>query len=470
MALEKRWGEISAQAFLLQGTAEGVATVSNASLFRVKQRVTLTDGPNTLNLEVKRVTSETTLELGSQAKDIFDRADISAFTAGSILRAIEQPKFKISPDDVLQAVFEHEPVVALRTFLVDGLGNRIDQNNPTPSLTSFIRDGAAQQVTEDTVDPSQNRPLPVKLTGFSGDLAFNLETQSAGVYSNPDNLKPDNIGIIAHERSVGTDETNQTQRVTAIRGTVDADTVSQDVSLHDAEGEGLDSTVNSSGRSLDVLTPDNTISGSLTALNATLAMSLTGLGSIGFQISDTGTFDGTLVVQCSLDGGVSWKSVPFLDVLNSAIYQQLTLTNPNSLQIYSVIPLGGASHIRVLVTAYNSGSLDLVIRGSKVIGTTGQVTAPAFSTIVNTYPVIPKNTATLILSANTNRKFAYISNNSGSVVNIQLGSDVGLSATTGLVVPPNEKYELRGDNLYTGDVYAYTGGNGVTISISEGTP
>lgn len=42
-----------------------------------------------------------------------------------------------------------------------------------PSSLSFVLDGSNQTVTEDTVTPANNRPLPVKLTGFDGDVAIN---------------------------------------------------------------------------------------------------------------------------------------------------------------------------------------------------------------------------------------------------------------------------------------------------------
>jgi len=38
---------------------------------------------------------------------------------------------------------------------------------------SFTLDGASQVVTEDTAVPANNRPLPVKLTGFDGDVIIN---------------------------------------------------------------------------------------------------------------------------------------------------------------------------------------------------------------------------------------------------------------------------------------------------------
>lgn len=280
----------------------------------------------------------------------------------------------------------------------------------------------------------------------------------------------DNLGIKAQERNLSPDDTKYNKRVTAVVGSVDTDTISIDTSLHDKNGNGIDSTTNSSGRSLDTVTPDNTFTGTISSLNGSVSMSITGLSSIGFQISSGGTFVGTLIAQCSIDGGTSWKTVPFLDILNSAIYQSITTTSPNALQIFSIIPLGGSSQVRILASQYSSGTAIIVLRGSKIIGTTGQVTASAFSQVVNTFPAIPKNTTTLILAANPNRKYAYISNNSSSIVTVQFGQSTGLSAITGLVIDSNKFIEIKGDNLFTGDIYGYTGGNSVVISVTEGIP
>ncbi len=132
---------------------------------------------------------------------------------------------------------------AKRTKLVDLSGLAISPANPLSVFTSFIRNGIAQQVTEDTADPSNNRPLPVKITNITGDVIIepdnlNLNVQNKGEYDGPTNDNPDSIGIVAHERSAATDETHQTRRPTAIRGTgSDSSTVSQDIALHDDQGQ-----------------------------------------------------------------------------------------------------------------------------------------------------------------------------------------------------------------------------------------
>lgn len=490
MAIEKKWPAISPRLFTANGSDKGIVTILNTSGFKVKQHVVISGtGLSDLSVQVKRVISSTQLIVGplnpGQGKQsLTTTSDLSAYTlaANSFIFAEEQDKANLKPNDIIQAVYRQEPGTTIGVELDDEFGNPYNASNPIPvdlstsptakTFNTFLKDNAEQIVTEDTVNPANNRPLPVKLTGLDGDVKItadnlNLDTQSEGIYDAINNTNPDNIGIIAFERATTPGDPNQIQKVSAIKL---ADVTALDISAHDATGQGIDSTSHSEGRSLDVLTPDNTTNGTLNALNANVSMNLSGLSSVGFQIANGGDFIGTIQVECSLDGGTQWKQVPFIDILNSAVYQEISLTSPNSLQIYSIILLGGASHVRIIATAYTSGSANIVIRGSKVIGVNSQVSAAEFSQINNTYVTIAKGVATLILSANPARKYAYISNNSGNVVNIQLGSSTGLTALTGLVIQSNGFHEIKGDNLFTGDIYAYTGNNNVILSVSEGTP
>lgn len=56
----------------------------------------------------------------------------------------------------------------------------------------FLRDSVATDVNEDTVDPANNVPLPVKLTGVTGDVkitAQNLDVQSSHIGADPDSIR-----------------------------------------------------------------------------------------------------------------------------------------------------------------------------------------------------------------------------------------------------------------------------------------
>jgi len=216
-------------------------------------------------------------------------------------------------------------------------------------------------------------------------------------------------------------------------------------------------------------TPDTSAPATpLNTLNSNVAISVEGLSSVGFQLN-SGTFTGILVAESSVDGGNKWTTVPFYDPINSSVLTQLIFTSPNPDKIVSIIPIGGSSHVRVRVLSYTSGSATGLLRATQVSGSTGTVTASAFGNVVNTYPVILANIVTQILAPNVNRKYSYISNNSASTLRLQFNSGVGLAANTGFALEPQEVFELKGDNLYTGAVYALSASD-VTLSIAEGSP
>lgn len=248
MAIERLWESTGPVLFSANGGADGTITLNDTCGFKVKQTVVVSavSLPDIV-LEVKRVISPTKLLVGPKVSTgkMIARQNLSAYTTAllSTVRAEEQQKPKIPPQDIIQAAYEQEPTLAHRTVQVDEYGDFYNKKNPAPSLTEFIRNGSPQVVIEDTSDPSNNRPLPVKLTGFDGDVVINsenlnLETQNDGFYDSDDNSVPDSIGLISHERSLqgSSNKTKQTQRITAIRGSVNTDTVSQDVSLHDDQG------------------------------------------------------------------------------------------------------------------------------------------------------------------------------------------------------------------------------------------
>lgn len=64
--------------------------------------------------------------------------------------------------------------------------------NVSTGPIEFIKDGSNQLVIEDTVTPANNVPLPVKLTGVTGDItvtAQNLNVQSTHNGANPDSMQ-----------------------------------------------------------------------------------------------------------------------------------------------------------------------------------------------------------------------------------------------------------------------------------------
>jgi hypothetical protein len=149
LAIEKAWAAVPPQLFTADGTTLGVVTVANTSGFKVKQLVTIANGaPSTLSVQVqvRRVLSSTQLIVGPNpatlqppfkqegASLLSKRYDISAFTvaAGAYIYAGELPKVIIPIPDVVAAVYDQEPTVAIRTTGVDQFGNYYSDTNPLP--------------------------------------------------------------------------------------------------------------------------------------------------------------------------------------------------------------------------------------------------------------------------------------------------------------------------------------------------
>lgn len=223
----------------------------------------------------------------------------------------------------------------------------------------------------------------------------------------------------------------------------------------------------------NLFTINQDVVGTLTALgalNATVALAIQGAASVGFQIN-AGTLIGTITAQYSMDGGTSWKQAQFYDSALSTTTNTITFSSANALNILSVLPGGGASNVRVIVTAYTSGTAQAFLRASQISAAAGAVTAAAFGTIINTTPTLTSNTATQVLASNSNRKYACVSNNTGFTVSMQMGTGTGLNSTSkGIVIPTGNFYEFKGDNLYTGAIFIYTQAGGTVIGITEGTP
>lgn len=151
MAFEKRWEAVSPRLFTANGGTDGLVTVADTTLFFVKQAVTLSDDNSLdLMLEVKAVTSATTLFVGPRRTPLRDISDISDYTTAqnATIRAPEQPRPSIPEKEHERAAYAEEPIVAKRSILVDKLGEYFDDDNPF--MVAMI--GAAVNVEWDEVD------------------------------------------------------------------------------------------------------------------------------------------------------------------------------------------------------------------------------------------------------------------------------------------------------------------------------
>lgn len=245
MSFEKKWKKVPPQAFTADGVLDGTISISDTRLFKVEQLVYVqSNSQSPKTLKVNAVLSPTQLKVGPRDSEPYEREDVSQFLVSdsASISAAEQPRVRLGQEEFTRATFEEEPTNATRVMSVDELGSPQNSDNPTPVVLEFVRNGSPQKVVEDTSDPTNNRPLPVKLSGVQGDVTIeadniNLQVQLEGEYDSVDNPRPDSIGIVAHERGLTQDQTKQLLRPTATRGSSDTDTVSQDVSLHDHAGD-----------------------------------------------------------------------------------------------------------------------------------------------------------------------------------------------------------------------------------------
>jgi hypothetical protein len=136
---EKRFAAISLQPFIANGTSSGVITVVDASFFKVKQEVIVQANtlPNLDSIEVKEVISATQLRVGPKGTSIVGPAsqiDLSLYTTAlsAGIFSNEQKRPIIKEEEFNRAVYEEEPTVAIRSFLVDKLGRGYNDDNPLP--------------------------------------------------------------------------------------------------------------------------------------------------------------------------------------------------------------------------------------------------------------------------------------------------------------------------------------------------
>lgn len=110
------------------GVANHIVTVSSTDGLHTQQIVTLRLGANAADFKIKRVLSNTEIQVGQIDKD-FNQLDNPIQFNGGTLEMQEQERNKMGWEIVGRAVYQEEPAVALRTFTVDQFGQGIDSVN-----------------------------------------------------------------------------------------------------------------------------------------------------------------------------------------------------------------------------------------------------------------------------------------------------------------------------------------------------
>lgn len=203
MGFERLWAAISPITFTADGGADGSVTIPDVCGFKVKQTVVISAvSLPELVLEVKRVVSPTKLILGPKVTTgkMIARQNLSAYTTALLanIRAEEQPKAKILPNDIIQAAYEQEPTLALRTIGVDCVGDPWSADNPFPiSGTIVVSDGepTEQEIqnvlftladTEYTItlpDNTKRYQIRVRNDSSKGKIAFVLGETSTNYWT-----------------------------------------------------------------------------------------------------------------------------------------------------------------------------------------------------------------------------------------------------------------------------------------------
>jgi hypothetical protein len=104
----------------------------------------------------------------------------------------------------------------------------------------------------------------------------------------------------------------------------------------------------------------------LGALNNTASVALNGQEGAGMLLA-AGNLIGTLTPEVSYDGGVSWVATQFYDPTAQAMAQTLVFGSANTVTTRSIVTSSGASHARVRVSAYTSGSANAALRATSVV-------------------------------------------------------------------------------------------------------
>lgn len=187
MALEKAWGLVPPQPFTSDGTQFGEITIANTAGFKVKQAAYLiANGLPALPVQIKRVLSPNLLIVGTINNAQIAQwppLNISAYTVAldAAIGAQIQPKSLPTVDDILKAVYENDPTVALRVVFSDQYGNLYSDQNPLPatfsgtiSIGSVEIKGTNGNYLEPNTDGSLNVDIlpgsQVEIVGSNGNI------------------------------------------------------------------------------------------------------------------------------------------------------------------------------------------------------------------------------------------------------------------------------------------------------------
>jgi hypothetical protein len=112
--------------------SNAIVTVSDTFGLHPKAAISLSLGAAQGDFEIKRVLSDTQIEIGNVGTGIKGPFLSPTQFNGGMLTMSEQNRNKFGSELVLRAVYQEEPALALRTMQVDPYGEAISSKNPLP--------------------------------------------------------------------------------------------------------------------------------------------------------------------------------------------------------------------------------------------------------------------------------------------------------------------------------------------------
>lgn len=108
---------------------------------------------------------------------------------------------------------------------------------------------------------------------------------------------------------------------------------------------------------------DTSATGNLDALNAAVTVAMAGQRSASFNLA-AGTLIGTIVAEESYDGGITFVPT-FFENESSTFVSSIVFAANNGLVNRTLFVRGGATHLRVRVSAYTSGTAVAILKATQ---------------------------------------------------------------------------------------------------------
>lgn len=137
----------------------------------------------------------TTNQIITAASHVANVGDMIRFTSGGCAGYEAVVVAKATNTITLGQTLPATPA-ALDTFnIYRSITQTLTATGTMPATLSFTRNGAAQDIVEDTVTPANNRPLPVRLMDFNGEMTLNAANLDLNVQLTHAGANPDSVQI-----------------------------------------------------------------------------------------------------------------------------------------------------------------------------------------------------------------------------------------------------------------------------------